>query len=58
LWHPGEPPLQNGSVAWVEVRYPTAYWGAGSLQLHWIWWFLVFSMAAGLLLKGPLGVHF
>ena len=56
FWHPGEAPLQKGRVAWVEIRYPTAYWGAGRFQMHWIWWFLLFSMA-GLVLKGRLGVH-
>jgi len=57
FWHPGEPQLPKGNVAWVEVGYPTAYWGPGSLQIHWIWWFLIFSMVGGLLLKRRLGVH-
>jgi len=57
FWHPGEPQLPKGDVDWVEIRYPTAYWGPGSLQLHWIWWFLIFSMVGGLLLKRRLGVH-
>jgi hypothetical protein len=57
FWHPGEPPLQKGNVAWVEIRYPTAVWGPGTFQLNWIWWFFLFSMLAGLLLKHRLGVH-
>lgn len=57
FWHPGESPLPNGSVTWVEVRYPTAYWGPGNYQFHWIWWFFAFSMLAGLLLKRRMGVH-
>lgn len=57
FWHPGEPPLQKSSVAWVEIRYPTAFWGPGNFQLSWIWWFVAFSMLAGLLLKRRLGVH-
>lgn len=57
FWHPGEPQLPKGNVAWVEVSYPTAYWGPGSFQIHWIWWFLIFSMVGGLLLKRQLGVH-
>ncbi|MBZ5591073.1 MAG: hypothetical protein LAP39_02480 [Acidobacteriia bacterium] len=58
FWHPGEPRLQKRRVVWVEVQYPTAYWGPGRFQMHWIWWFLVFSMLGGLLLKRRLGVHF
>jgi len=57
FWHPGEPPLQKGIVAWVEIQYPTALLGPRHFQLHWIWWFFVFSMLAGLLLKRRLGVH-
>jgi hypothetical protein len=57
FWHPGEPPLQKGSVAWVEIQYPTALWGLRHFQLHWIWWFCAFSMLAGLLFKRRLGVH-
>ena len=57
FWHPGEPPLQKGTVAWVEISYPTAFWGPGNFRLHWLWWFFAFSMLAGLLLKRRLGVH-
>ena len=57
FWHPGEPPLQKGNVAWVEIQYPTAFLGPGNFQLHWIWWFFAFSMLAGLLFKRRLGVH-
>ena len=57
FWHPGEPPLQRGNVAWVEIHYPTAAWGPGSFQFNWIWWFFAFSMLAGLLVKARLGVH-
>jgi hypothetical protein len=57
FWHPGEPPLQNGNVTWVEIRYPTAFWGPGNFQFQWIWWFFAFSMLAGLLLKRRIGVH-
>jgi hypothetical protein len=57
FWHPGESPIPNGSVTWVEVRYPAAFLGPGNFQFHWIWWFFAFSMLAGLLLKRRLGVH-
>jgi hypothetical protein len=57
FWHPGEPLLRKGNVAWVEIRYPTAFWGPGNIQLHWIWWFFAFSMLGGLLFKRRLGVH-
>ena len=57
FWHPGEPPIQNSNVAWVEIRYPTAFMGPGNFQFHWIWWFFAFSMLAGLLLKHRMGVH-
>jgi hypothetical protein len=57
FWHPGEPPLQRSNVAWVEIRYPTHFWGPGNFQLSWIWWFFAFSILAGLLLKRRLGVH-
>jgi hypothetical protein len=57
FWHPGEAPIQNSNVAWVEIRYPTAFMGPGNFQFHWIWWFFAFSMLAGLLLKRRMGVH-
>ena len=57
FWHPGESPIPNGSVIWIEVRYPTAFWGLGNYQFYWIWWFFAFSMLAGLLLKRRMGVH-
>lgn len=51
LMHPGEARIGAGPVESIDVSYPSA--GAG-----WIFWFLVFSMAAALAVRRRLGVVF
>jgi len=56
--HPGEPPLPAaGQVEWVQVSYPPASLRLLRWRLHWIWPWLILSMAFGYLLKGPLRVE-
>ena len=62
LWqqflNPGEPPLPaNGPVAWVKVSYPSAHLSLFGWRLHWVWAWLILSMAFGYALKGPLRVQ-
>jgi uncharacterized membrane protein (DUF106 family) len=56
FWSPREKLLPPGPVEKIEVRYPSAEIRWGPVNLHWLVWFLVISMAAALLLKGRLGV--
>jgi uncharacterized membrane protein (DUF106 family) len=58
LWHPGEPRLSGDQVAWIELAYPAANVSWLGMELHWLVWFLVFSMIAALLFKSRLGVTF
>jgi len=56
---PSEPPIPRGSaVAAVEVRYPPADVALFGWRTHWVVAFLVFTLAAALLLRGPLRVTF
>lgn len=56
FWNPGERPLPLGAVDWIEVRYPPAEVSLGGLEIHWLVWFLVISLASAWILKGRLGV--
>ena len=56
LFNPGEPRLTEPGIAWIEVRYPPAGVRVGSLEFHWLLWFLAVSLAAAWVLKGRLGV--
>ncbi|MBM3774014.1 MAG: hypothetical protein FJW37_02525 [Acidobacteria bacterium] len=58
LLHPGEKLLSAGGVEWIEVSYPPAALKMLGLELHWIVWFLVISMAAALAFKKRMGVAF
>ena len=58
VWHPAEKRLPGGRVEWIEVRYPPAEVAWLGLETHWLVWFLVFSMAAALVLKGRFKVAF
>jgi hypothetical protein len=50
LLNPGEPPLTDGAVGWIEVRYPSAV----VLRFHWLIWFFVISAIAVLALRRKL----
>jgi hypothetical protein len=52
LLEPAEAPLPGRALEWIEVEYPPAAVGVLGLEAHWLVWFLVFSMAAALALKG------
>lgn len=55
---PGEPPLPpDVPVSSVEVSYPTGSLRLFRWNLHWIWPWLILSMAFGYALKGPLRVQ-
>jgi hypothetical protein len=59
VWHPAESRLPSGGpVEWIELRYPKATVQAMGLDLHWVVWLLVFSMASALLFKGRFRVSF
>jgi len=58
FWEPGESRLAQGPVDWMEVAYPAAGVAGLGLELHWLWWFLILSMASALLLKGWFKVAF
>jgi len=56
--HPGEPPLpSDGPVSSVSISYPGASLPLLRWRLHWIWPWLVLSMAFGFALRGPLRVQ-
>jgi len=56
--HPGEPPLPaGGPIDAVRISYPTASLPLFRWRLHWIWPWLVLSMAFGYALRGPLRVQ-
>ena len=57
LLHPAEPPLPAGApLARIRAELPAA--GGAWLGLpDWLWWFLLVSVAAGLAVKGRLGVE-
>jgi len=58
LLHPGEPPLPpGGPVASVRVSYPGASLRLFGWRLHWVWPWLVLSLAFGYGLRGPLRVE-
>ena len=52
LWDPGEDRLAIAEATWVEVRYPGREIGLAGLELHWLIWFFVISMASAYALKG------
>jgi hypothetical protein len=52
LWYPAEKRLPDDAIEWIEIRYPPAEVGFLGLELHWIVWFLVISLASAWLLKG------
>lgn len=58
FFNPGEPPLPADSpVSWVKLTYPSASLSLFGLRLHWIWPWLILSLAFGYALKGPLRVQ-
>lgn len=56
VFSPGEPRLPDGPVRAIEISYPPAEVGLGSLQFHWLVWFLPVSLASAWALRGVLGV--
>ena len=47
LLYPTEPPLSDGTIDWIEVRYPAAT----ILHLHWLIWFFAISAVTALALR-------
>jgi hypothetical protein len=58
LWYPAESRLPAGPVDWIELRYPKATVRALWLDLHWLIWMLVLSMASALVFKRQFRVSF
>jgi hypothetical protein len=62
LWaqflHPGEPPIpRDAGAKSITVSYPSAHMELLGWRLHWVWPWLLISMAFGYALKGPLRVQ-
>jgi hypothetical protein len=56
--HPGEPPVPaSAAVERIAVSYPPAELTLLGRPVHWVWPWLVISMAFGYALKGPLKVN-
>jgi hypothetical protein len=56
--HPGEPAIPAGvPVQEVTVSYPSAEMQLFGWRMHWVWPWLIISMAFGYALKGPLRVQ-
>jgi hypothetical protein len=58
IWHPGETPISNGPVDWIEISYPSASVHALGMDLHWLIWLLVISMLSALVFKRRFRVSF
>jgi hypothetical protein len=58
IWHPAESRLPDGPLDWIELRYPKAMVHALGLNLHWLVWMLIISMASALILKRQFRVSF
>jgi hypothetical protein len=58
IWHPAESRLPVGPVDWIELRYSATTVHAFGLDLHWLIWLLILSMASGLVLKRQFRVSF
>ena len=56
LWHPLEPRLSSSVAEWIEIGYPSRQIRWLGLELHWLVWFVLISMASALLLKRRMGV--
>jgi hypothetical protein len=56
IWDPDEKRIPLAAVEWIDVRYPEARVEIFGLRLNWLWWFLLVSMVAALLLKKRFGV--
>ncbi len=51
LWHPSEPRIDSGRIAWIDVRYPETLVKLFGISLDWLIWFFILSMLSALLLK-------
>jgi hypothetical protein len=58
IWHPAESRLPAGPVDWIELRYPAATVHALGLDLHWLIWLLILSMASAVVFKRQFRVSF
>jgi hypothetical protein len=57
LLYPVEAALPAGPIASAEIAYPQETIPLGRYHIHWVWLFLVISMAAGYALKGVFRVE-
>jgi len=56
LWYPAESRLSSTLAEWIEISYPSRQIRWLGLELHWLVWFVLISMASALLLKRRMGV--
>ncbi len=57
LLNPAEAGLPSGPIAAVEIAYPSETVSLGGFRCHWLWPFLILSLAAGYALKGVFRVE-
>jgi hypothetical protein len=43
-----EPPFAAGPIAWIEVSYPSATLAGFHIEMPWLGWFVLFSLAGAL----------
>lgn len=49
--YPGQPPLGSGTIAFIEISYPSARVSLFGLEAHWSVWFVVFSTLGAILAR-------
>jgi hypothetical protein len=57
LLYPVEPAVPAGPIVSTEITYASTTIPVCGFHIHWVWLFLIISMAAGYALKGVLGVE-
>ncbi len=58
FWHPGESPIRNRTVEWIEIQYPHSGVRWLGLDMPWEAWLLIISILSALAFKRRLRVAF